>query len=64
MQLLVEVEHDAFAEPAHPAYGASDERVDRRIDAAQCEDAPDRIPDERLPDDAPRKCLHVDRDVG
>ena len=64
VQVVVEVEHDPLAEPAHVAHGAPDERVERRLDAAQREHAANGVARERLADQPTGNRLHVDRDVG
>ena len=63
-QLVVELDHDALAEPMHAAHDATDDRIERRLDAAQGEHVEDRVPGQRLADDPPLERFNVDRDVG
>ena len=63
-QLVVELDHDALAEPPHSTHDATDERIHRRIDAAQREDVEDRVPGQRLPDDPPLERFNVNGNVG
>src|SRR5690606_27423731 len=63
-ELLLELNHDALAEPRYAFDAKPDDRVDRRLGRAQQERA--RQPDVRdaAAEDALAKRLDIDRDVG
>ena len=63
-QLVVELDHDALAEAPHATHDATDERIQRRLDAAQREHVEDRVGRQRLSDDSPLERFNVDCDVG
>jgi hypothetical protein len=63
-QLVVEHEHDPFADPAHAANDLTVDDVDWRLDGAQDERAVQRQPLEPASGDVARQRVEIDDNVG